>query len=454
MGPGLDPCAGERMPRQRRRVTGRASTSGRTRHADAPRRSPRRSVASCGWSTSPRPTPATPDSSKPTTSACDSPTAAATSTCTGVPQRWLRDLLWDHLADTAAVTAAARAAAGRRRDPQRGSRARRLPGNRRTRRRARPAGCWTAGTCTGSSPTSATGNATACRRSAAAADGNASTSPTVTRSHRVQRTSASMLRDALDTGTADRIGLAREFIVACPRGGTQPPTVPRPFPDEVARALADETTCQPRRHLRPATTAACATSGRPSSSPAAAPAKCSSCALDCLGRYGGLPMLWHDQTKVGNYDAAIRIPERRSRAASPSASARPWTASPPTTAAGPPTRARTDGAVPVAPTATPTARVPLATSGSTAGSGSGSTSSTSAQLRAAPGPPHPGHQAAARTAPACTHIRRYLGPGLRPDGRALRQCRHSDIEDVLQHVWVAGPGAANPGELLAGETTR
>src|SRR3954451_14004469 len=31
---------------------------------------------------------------------------------------------------------------------------------------------------------------------------------------------------------------------------------------------------------------------------------------DCLGRYGGLPMFWHDQTKVGNYDAAIRIPER------------------------------------------------------------------------------------------------------------------------------------------------
>ncbi|MPY81572.1 MAG: tyrosine-type recombinase/integrase, partial [Actinophytocola sp.] len=31
---------------------------------------------------------------------------------------------------------------------------------------------------------------------------------------------------------------------------------------------------------------------------------------DCLGRYSGLPMFWHDQTKVGNYDAAIRIPER------------------------------------------------------------------------------------------------------------------------------------------------
>lgn len=32
--------------------------------------------------------------------------------------------------------------------------------------------------------------------------------------------------------------------------------------------------------------------------------------LDCIGRYRGLPMLWHDQTKVGRYDQAIRIPER------------------------------------------------------------------------------------------------------------------------------------------------
>ena len=31
--------------------------------------------------------------------------------------------------------------------------------------------------------------------------------------------------------------------------------------------------------------------------------------LDCTGRYGGLAMLWHDQTKVGSYDQAIRIPE-------------------------------------------------------------------------------------------------------------------------------------------------
>ena len=29
---------------------------------------------------------------------------------------------------------------------------------------------------------------------------------------------------------------------------------------------------------------------------------------------------------------------------------------------------------------------------------------------------------------------------------------HSDLEDVLNHVWVAGPGAANPGELLSSPT--
>ena len=28
---------------------------------------------------------------------------------------------------------------------------------------------------------------------------------------------------------------------------------------------------------------------------------------------------------------------------------------------------------------------------------------------------------------------------------------HSDLEDILQHVWVAGPGTASPGQLLAGD---
>ena len=63
-----------------------------------------------------------------------------------------------------------------------------------------------------------------------------------------------MLRDAMDTGAADRIGLAREFIVAVPTAGATTGRTPRrPFPDEVARALADETNLrQARRGLRSA----------------------------------------------------------------------------------------------------------------------------------------------------------------------------------------------------------
>lgn len=31
---------------------------------------------------------------------------------------------------------------------------------------------------------------------------------------------------------------------------------------------------------------------------------------DCIDRYGGLVTFWHDQTEIGNYDVAIRIPDR------------------------------------------------------------------------------------------------------------------------------------------------
>lgn len=31
--------------------------------------------------------------------------------------------------------------------------------------------------------------------------------------------------------------------------------------------------------------------------------------LDCIGNYGGLAMFWHDQSKVGNCDVSIRIPD-------------------------------------------------------------------------------------------------------------------------------------------------
>ena len=49
-----------------------------------------------------------------------------------------------------------------------------------------------------------------------------------------------LLRWALDCGAAERIGLSRQFITAMPAAGPTPVRKRSPFPDEVARALADE----------------------------------------------------------------------------------------------------------------------------------------------------------------------------------------------------------------------
>jgi hypothetical protein len=86
-----------------------------------------------------------------------------------------------------------------------------------------------------------------------------------------------------------------------------------PFTDGVARALAHEASLQALAQdhdpfdcgLRDAWETIIVTGRRCS--------EVLELRLDCLGRYGGLPMLWHDQTKVGSYDEAIRIPERTSQ---------------------------------------------------------------------------------------------------------------------------------------------
>ncbi len=82
-----------------------------------------------------------------------------------------------------------------------------------------------------------------------------------------------------------------------------------PFTDEIARALADPdnlaqlagTFDRFDRGIRDIWETIVAT-GRRSS-------EVIYLRLDCTGRYGGLPLLWHDQTKVGKLDDAIRIPE-------------------------------------------------------------------------------------------------------------------------------------------------
>ena len=117
-----------------------------------------------------------------------------------------------------------------------------------------------------------------------------------------------VLRAALDLGKAEQIGLGRAFIVTFPfctaKVGRR-----RPFPDDAARALADEANLTrfqsldyEDRGLRDIWEALILTGRRGT--------EVSKVRLECLSRLNGMPIFWHDQTKVGNYDEAIRIPER------------------------------------------------------------------------------------------------------------------------------------------------
>jgi len=116
-----------------------------------------------------------------------------------------------------------------------------------------------------------------------------------------------VLRAAMESAESDRVELDRAFIVAVPHGGGHSGRR-RPFPDEAAKALADETNLQDLagrdiddRGLRDIWETLIITGRRAS--------EILQLRMDCLGRYNGLPMLWHDQTKVASYDQAIRIPE-------------------------------------------------------------------------------------------------------------------------------------------------
>ena len=260
-----------------------------------------------------------------------------------------------------------------------------------------------------------------------------------------------MLRDALDTGAADRIGLAREFIVAVPTAGATTGRTPRrPFPDEVARALADETNLRrlaevydPQdRGLRDMWEITVTTGRRIG--------EVLQVRWDCLGRYGGLPMFWHDQTKVGNYDAAIRIPERlhdviaeRQRKTLERFIAQ-------------------HGRRP-----TGDERAGLALFPTTHRNHDGSVALTYqwfhsrfrdwiAELDLGHCVPHQARHTLAtnllRAGASLTHIRRYLGQVSDRMAEHYVHLSNSDLEDVLQQVWVAGPGTANPGELLTSDT--
>ena len=257
-----------------------------------------------------------------------------------------------------------------------------------------------------------------------------------------------ILRTALDDGTAGRLGLDREFIIAMPFAGAEPLRTRRPFPDEAARALADEANLArlaekydpDDQGMRDVWETIVLTGRRVN--------EVLRLRWDCIGRYGGLAMLWHDQTKVGNYDAAIRIPDRlydllaeRQRKTLDRFTARH----------GRP------------PASAERARLALFTSKVRNPDGSTALSyqwfhhrfrDWIADLDLGDLVPHQARHTLAtsllRAGASLTHIRRYLGHVSDRMAEHYVHLTSTDLEDVLQHVWVAGPGTASPGKLLAG----
>jgi integrase len=262
-----------------------------------------------------------------------------------------------------------------------------------------------------------------------------------------------LLRETLGSGHAQQIGLDHAFITAMPSAGGEktPRRSRRPFPDDVARALADETnlaqlaeTHDPLDQGMRDIWETIIITGRRSGEVLKVP-------LDCIGRYGGLAMFWHDQSKVGNYDVAIRIPERlhdvlarRQRKTLNNFAARhgrmPSTAERTQMVLFPSRVRNLDG------------RASLTYSWFHRGF-----RRWLDQLDLGRWVPHQARHTLAtnllRAGASLTHIRKYLGQVSDRMAEHYVHLSHSDLENVLQRVWVAGPGAANPGELLAGEAT-
>lgn len=260
-----------------------------------------------------------------------------------------------------------------------------------------------------------------------------------------------IMRWALESGAADRTGLDREFVTAFPPMGTGRHRTRSPFTDEVARALADEDNLQrfagthdpDDRGLRDIWETIIVTGRRAS--------EVIKLRLDCVGRYNKLPMLWHDQTKVGNYDQAVRIPEytfqrirerqRKTLARFEGRFGRPTTA---------PERAR------MALFPAPKHNPGFERSVSYGWYGAAFHDWVS-ELDLGSCVTHQARHTLATKLLAngagLHHIKRFLGHISNRMAEHYAKVAVSEIEDVLQHVWVAGPGTARPGEVLSSCTT-
>jgi integrase len=369
---------------------------------------------------------------------------------TGVSQRWLRDMLWDHLAAMLQSSRCPRSRGpfdnGRRaaiqlsafleteapqggHDPSllKAEHAQRFVADLRYRARH-------------SSP------ALGIHRP----DGKPSTVTEGSRRHVFNHIRA-ITYQALETGASDRIGLHRDFITALPAGGPDLKRSRSPFSDDVARALSDEENLRQLaavydradRGLRDVWETIVYTGRRCS--------EVLALRLDCIGRYRGLPMLWHDQTKVGNYNDAIRIPEYLyqrldARRATTLGRFEDRHGRPPT----PAERA----AMALFPT---TVRYSQGERPISYSLFQGKFKEWVESLDLGSAVTHQARHTLAtnllRAGASLAQIRRYLGQLSDRMAEHYTKVTNTDLEDVLNAVWVAGPGSANPGKLLSGGLT-
>lgn len=264
---------------------------------------------------------------------------------------------------------------------------------------------------------------------------------------RIFDSARSVLREAMEIGAIDSIGLPRAFVVALPPGGNNSGRR-RPFSDAMARALASAENLAQLQELDPDDHGlrdiweALVLTGR-------RVGEVLNVRLECVDRYNNLPMFWHDQTKVNNLDQAIRIPERlyqriEQRQHKTIAKFVQRNGRPPTPqerlklALFPKRRTNRDGVKGV------------------------STSWFHTLFRAwvmqidiGHAVPHQARHTLAtnllRNGATLAHVKRYLGH------LSIRMAEHyvhlantdPALEDALNAVWVGGPGSAQPGQLLS-----
>jgi len=166
--------------------------------------------------------------------------------------------------------------------------------------------------------------------------------------------------------------------------------------------------------------------------------------LDCIGIHNGVPLLWHDQTKVGNYNEAIRIPDFTYQRL---------------LARQQVTLARFEQRYGRKPTSQERAQMALFSRGYKNPRGTYAISLNwfhghfrrwIGELNLGPAVPHQARHTLATKLLAAgatlQHIKRYLGHVSERMTEHYAKVALSEIDEVLQQVWVTGPGAPEPGE--------